>query len=181
MDTVGTELAEGVRTPPPAMLASGALRIGNPMGGRLRFLQVISFPVPGIQGGSPPQPPPPAEETLVFTRFAPLKSLVSLLCGPPRVCLSSLWTMQRPSQSSGVIQSPSLLSETPKVRLPSLDHPDSPCPVCIEAPMPAHLFCSVSLYFREPFFFHTFGICCENRFTTIFLLFGYPNITLLTL
>lgn len=129
MDTVGTELAEGVRTPPPAMLASGALRIGNPMGGRLRFLQVISFPVPGIQGGSPPQPPPPAEETLVFTRFAPLKSLVSLLCGPPRVCLSSLWTMQRPSQSSGVIQSPSLLSETPKVRLPSLDYPESASPL----------------------------------------------------
>ena len=110
MDTTGTELTEGVRTPPPAMLASGALMICNPMGGRLRFLQVISFPVPGIQGGSPPQPPPPAEETLVFTRFAPLKSLLSLLCGPCRVHLSPL--------------------EPPRVRLSWLRHPESVCLLC---------------------------------------------------
>ena len=41
---------------------------------------------------------------------------------------------------------------------PASQHPNQwlfppPCPVCMEAPMSAHLFCSVSLYFWGPFFF----------------------------
>lgn len=90
--------------------------------------------------------------SLVFTRFGPLKSLVSLssvdhsesvslVCGPrrvrlsclrpPRVHLSPLWTIQSPSLSSGIqslsvlsgtTQSPSPFSGPPRVRVSPLGH-----------------------------------------------------------
>lgn len=79
------------------------------MGRRLRFSKVISFPVPGIRGDPPPPPPPRRGNTCFHQVWTPQE---------PHLC--PLWTIQSLSVSSGETQSPSLLSETPRVHLFSL-------------------------------------------------------------